>query len=180
MEAGRLLRDAFGLNSYETKLYLALLGGPMKAAGAAEASGVPLSRTYDTLRSLQQEGFVTESNGQYRSIAPATALDSRMARYSSEFDTEQNGRRASTKRIVAELGPLAKSSASEVEPVMLKGLDSIAAAFLDVLRSSKEVFLVVRKGLKARAAFVGVLRETGGNAKGVKLLIPSGQRLSRE
>ncbi|MDG6910601.1 MAG: hypothetical protein JRN08_09550, partial [Nitrososphaerota archaeon] len=165
MEAGRLLRDAFGLNSYEAKLYVALIGRPMRAAGAAQASGVPLSRTYDTLRSLQRKGFVTESGGEYRSIAPAIALDSRLARYGAEFESEQAGRRAAMKRITVELGPLARPSASEAEPVMLKGLDSISAAFLDVLRSSKEVYLVVRKGLKARAAFVGVLREAGGNAE---------------
>ena len=89
MESEKLLRDAFGLNSYEAKLYLALLGSGMKAAGAAQASGVPLSRTYDTLRALQQKGFVTESDEGYRSIPPATALDSRLARYNSEFDSAQ-------------------------------------------------------------------------------------------
>lgn len=180
MESEALLRDAFGLNSYEAKLYVALLGAARRPADASQASGVPLPRTYDTLRSLQQKGFVLESEGAYRSVAPATALGSKIARYSAEFDSEQEGRRAAMKRILAELGPIAKPVGPEAEPVMLKGLDSISAAFLEVLHASREVYLLVRKGLEAKGAFIGLLKEAGGRAKGVRLLLPADQEVASE
>jgi len=42
------IRDHFGLNIYETKVWLALLGKGIASAGEiAEISGVPRSRTYD-------------------------------------------------------------------------------------------------------------------------------------
>ena len=179
MESEDLLREAFGLNSYEAKLYVALLGRSMKAAEAAQASGVPLSRTYDTLRALQQKGFVTEADGAFRSMRPSAALGSRIAHYVAEFDSEQASRRDAMKQVVAALEPRTRPSAGEAEPVMLKGLESNSAAFLEVLRSSKVVYLLVRKGVEARAAFVGLLREAGGRAASVRLLLPAGQKVAK-
>lgn len=151
----------------------------MKAADAAQSSGVPLSRTYDTLRTLQQKGFVTEADGAFRSARPSTVLGSRMARYVSEFDAEQTSRREAMKRVIAELEPRTRLAAGEGEPVMLKGLESISAAFLEVLSSSKEVYLLVRKGLEARAAFIGLLREAGKKRTAVRLLLPLDQKVAR-
>lgn len=178
MQSEELLREAFGLNSYEVRLYVTLLGRGMKPAEAAQSSGVPLSRTYDTLRSLQQKGFVTEADGEFRSARPSAVLGSRIASYVAEFDSEQASRREAMKRIVSELESRARPSA-DAEPVMLKGLESISAAFLEVLRSSKEVYLLVRKGIEARAAFVGLLRESGGRTTAVRLLLPADQKVAK-
>lgn len=180
MESEELLREEFGLNSYEVKLYVALLGEDMKAADAAQASGVPLSRTYDTLRSLQQKGFVTEADGAFRSAKPSTALGSRVARYVAEFESEQASRRGAMKKIVAELEPRTKLPAGERDPVMLKGLESISSAFLEVLNSSNKVYLVVRKGLEARGAFIGLLREAEKKGGAIRLLLPTDQKVARE
>ena len=52
------IKDYFGLNIYETKVWLALLKkGIASAAEVAEASGIPRSRTYDVLESLEKRGF---------------------------------------------------------------------------------------------------------------------------
>ena len=52
------IRDYFGLNIYETKVWLALLKKGIATAGeVAEASGIPRSRTYDVLESLEKNGF---------------------------------------------------------------------------------------------------------------------------
>ncbi len=179
MESEELLREAFGLNAYESKLYVALLGRGMKAGEAAQASGVPQSRTYDTLRSLEQKGFVVESDGRYRSSAPSAALASRIAKYAADFESGLAGKRAAMQKIVAELEPLARPADGEQDPVMLKGLDSIATAFLEVLRTSDDAFLLVRKGVEAKTAFLGVLGQASRRPKQVKLMVPTGQRLSR-
>ncbi len=179
MESEELLRKAFGLNSYESKLYVTLLGRGMKAGEAAQASGVPQSRTYDTLRSLEQKGFVMESDGVYKSATPSAALGSRLAKFVSDFEAGLEGRQSAMRKIVRELEPLARPVDGEQEPVMLKGLDSITAAFLEVLRRSDEAFLLVRKGLAAKAAFLGVLGQASRRPKQVKLLVPANQRLSR-
>src|SRR6056297_1821722 len=52
------IKDYFELNIYETKVWLALLGKGSAAAGEiAKISGVPRSRTYDVLESLEKKGF---------------------------------------------------------------------------------------------------------------------------
>lgn len=180
MESESLLKSAFGLNSYESKIYVALLGGGMRAGDAAQASGVPQSRTYDTLRSLQKKGFVTESDGMYRSAKPASVLGSRLARYASDFDAELANRRVAMRKIVAELEPLAAQEGREQEPAMLKGLEGISAAFVDVLGASEEVYLVVRKGLEARGAFLRLLEESGKRRRAVKLMLPPGRRVAKD
>ena len=52
------IKDHFGLNIYETKVWLALLKKGIATAGeVAEISGIPRSRTYDVLESLEKNGF---------------------------------------------------------------------------------------------------------------------------
>lgn len=52
------IKDYFELNIYETKVWLALLGkGSATAGEIAKISGVPRSRTYDVLESLEKKGF---------------------------------------------------------------------------------------------------------------------------
>lgn len=51
------IKDYFDLNMYETKVWLALISKGVASAGQiAEMSGVPRSRTYDVLESLEKKG----------------------------------------------------------------------------------------------------------------------------
>jgi len=53
------IRSAFNLNIYEAKIWVALLSKGLAAAGElADISGVPRSRSYDVLESLEKRGFV--------------------------------------------------------------------------------------------------------------------------
>ena len=54
----RQIKEFFSINIYETKVWLALLSKGVASAGEiAELSGVPRSRTYDVLESLEKQGF---------------------------------------------------------------------------------------------------------------------------
>jgi sugar-specific transcriptional regulator TrmB len=178
MESESLLKQAFGLNAYETKVYLALLRKRMSAKEASEASKVPLPRTYDVLKALAQKGFANESGGVFRAVRPSVALQSRMTRLAQEFDQEQSGRDQVRQRIVAELEPVFSPTGKEFEPTMLKGIDAIAAAFIDVLRSSDEVYLLVRKGIEARGTFLSYLWKAAGKDSAIRILIPKAAKVS--
>ena len=57
-ELVKKIKEYFNLNIYETKVWLALLSKGVASAGeVAELSGVPRSRTYDVLESLEKQGF---------------------------------------------------------------------------------------------------------------------------
>ena len=52
------LRD-FGLNSYEVKIWTALLSRGVSTAGElSDIANVPRSRSYDVLESLEKKGFI--------------------------------------------------------------------------------------------------------------------------
>ena len=58
------IKSYFGLNIYETTVWLALLSKGISSAGEiAEISGVPRSRTYDVLESLEKRGLVIKKLG---------------------------------------------------------------------------------------------------------------------
>lgn len=58
------IRRRFGLNLYETKVWLALLSkGSATAGELADISNVPRSRTYDVLESLEAKRFITQKTG---------------------------------------------------------------------------------------------------------------------
>ncbi|MFW6233274.1 MAG: TrmB family transcriptional regulator [Nanoarchaeota archaeon] len=73
------IKDYFGLNIYETKVWLALLGKGIASAGEiASISKVPRSRTYDVLESLEKKGFAITKLGKpvkYIGIKPKTILE---------------------------------------------------------------------------------------------------------
>ncbi len=52
------LKD-FGLNTYESKLWTALLSRGVSTAGElSDIASVPRSRSYDVLESLEMKGFI--------------------------------------------------------------------------------------------------------------------------
>ncbi len=73
------IKDYFDLNVYETKVWLALLGKGIASAGeVADISGVPRSRTYDVLESLEKRGFAIVKLGKpvkYLGVKPKIILE---------------------------------------------------------------------------------------------------------
>ena len=78
-ELVKKIRDYFNLNIYETKVWLALLGKGVASAGEiAELSGVPRSRTYDVLESLEKTGFAVMKLGKpvkYIAVKPNIIIE---------------------------------------------------------------------------------------------------------
>ena len=78
-ELVKKIKDYFGLNIYETKVWIALLGKGVASAGEiAEVSGVPRSRTYDVLESLEKQGFAISKIGKpakYIAVRPGVILE---------------------------------------------------------------------------------------------------------
>ena len=73
------IKDYFDLNVYETKVWLALISKGVASAGQiAEMSGVPRSRTYDVLESLEKKGFAIVKLGKpvkYLGVKPKMILE---------------------------------------------------------------------------------------------------------
>ena len=78
-ELVKRVREYFNLNIYETKVWLALLSKGIASAGEiAEISGVPRSRTYDVLESLEKRGYAVIKIGKpvkYIAVKPGEVLE---------------------------------------------------------------------------------------------------------
>ncbi|MCK5282501.1 MAG: TrmB family transcriptional regulator [Nanoarchaeota archaeon] len=73
------LKDSIKLNVYEVKIWTSLLARGISSAGElADISGVPRSRCYDVLESLEKKGFVFMKIGKpikYIAVAPEEVLE---------------------------------------------------------------------------------------------------------
>lgn len=72
------LKD-FGLNSYESKVWVALLSRGVSTAGElSDIANVPRSRSYDVLESLEKKGFVVMKLGKpikYIAVPPTEVIE---------------------------------------------------------------------------------------------------------
>src|SRR3989304_5662825 len=84
------LRQRFKLNIYEIKIWTSLLSRGIAAASElAEISGVPRSRCYDVLESLEKKGFIIMKIGKpikYIAVQPDAVVDRVKNRLQEEAD----------------------------------------------------------------------------------------------
>ncbi|AJF61434.1 hypothetical protein QT06_C0001G0594 [archaeon GW2011_AR15] len=83
------LKD-FGLNSYESKVWVALLSRGVSTAGElSDIANVPRSRSYDVLESLEKKGFVVMKLGKpikYIAVPPPEAIERLKKRVAAEAE----------------------------------------------------------------------------------------------
>ncbi len=119
------LKD-FGLNSYEAKLWTALLSRGVATAGElSDIANVPRSRSYDVLESLERKGFVIMKLGKpikYIAVPPAEVLERVKKSVKDDADKQVeliDGLRKS--EVLGELNTLHKQGIELVEPADLTG-----------------------------------------------------------
>jgi len=119
------LKD-FGLNSYESKLWTALLSRGISTAGElSDIANVPRSRSYDVLESLEKKGFIIMKVGKpikYIAIQPEEVVE-RIKKKIDE-DTVYKRKLLDTMKsagVLNELNLLFKNGIKMVEPNDLSG-----------------------------------------------------------
>jgi sugar-specific transcriptional regulator TrmB len=168
------LRDKFGLNSYEARGYLALVSAPMKPKDLATAADIPMPRIYDTLRALEMKGFVHQRGEAYVAESPSVALKTYLLGYQRSVEKARESKETSMHRIVELLQPvIASKDELSREPVLLRGIDAIAGRFFEILSTSTDITLMVRKALKMKSVFSEYLEALPLAGKRIRLLLPS-------
>jgi HTH-type transcriptional regulator, sugar sensing transcriptional regulator len=118
-----------GLNSYEAKVYLALLKHhPVTGYEVSKESGVPQARAYDTLKSLEQQKIVTALGSKPTTYSPIPP-EQLLTRWEKESQTNIGYLREH----------LPKVSEQTTEPVMnLQGESSIVQYAKEMIRHAKK------------------------------------------
>jgi sugar-specific transcriptional regulator TrmB len=116
----------FGLNSYEAKIWTALLSRGVSTAGElSDIANVPRSRSYDILESLEKKGFIIVKIGKpikYIAVDPEEVVD--RVKKNIINDAEQQAKQLETLRdsdVLTELRNLHKNGVELVDPADITG-----------------------------------------------------------
>lgn len=117
----------FGLNTYESKLWTALLSRGVSTAGElSDIANVPRSRSYDVLESLEKKGFIIMKLGKpikYIAVPPEEIVN----RVKKKIEEDTNVQLSSLEELkdsplLDELKLLHKNGVELVEPFDLTGI----------------------------------------------------------
>ena len=142
----------FGLNTYEAKIWAALLSRGVSTAGElSDIANVPRSRSYDILESLEKKGFIIMKIGkpiQYLAVPPKEVLERVKKKVREEADRQADQlEKVKDSPILSELNLLFKTGIELVEPLdvtgAVKGRDNIYDHIeLMVKDAQREILLV--------------------------------------
>jgi len=133
--------EKVGLTSYEIKTYAALLKtGPITASDLSQKSGVPYSKIYEVLGTLEEKGWIGSDDSrptQYFAKSPATAIHSTKQFFETDFQNNED-------TILKELTPLYEQSGTSERPDIwiISGVINIATKILEMVDSCRNEVLV--------------------------------------
>jgi len=133
--------DKIGLTSYEIRTFSSLLkGGELTASDLSQKSGVPYSKIYEVLGTLEEKGWVGSDDSRptkYFAKSPATALETTKQKKDSDFKENQN-------IILNELIPLYEKSGTSERPDIwvLSGTVNIVSKVLEMIDSCKNEVMI--------------------------------------
>ena len=174
------LKD-FGLNTYESKLWTALLSRGISTAGElSDIASVPRSRSYDVLESLEKKGFIVVKLGKpikYVAVPPEEVLErvKKKVVIDSEYKTKMlNELKGSD--VLDELTLLHKQGVELVDPNdisgSVKGRDSIYNHLDFMIKNAEEsiTFMTSSEGLLRKYDYFK-LQFKKAHKRGVKIRI---------
>jgi sugar-specific transcriptional regulator TrmB len=145
------IRDYFDLNLYEAKVWMALLKKGVASAGeVATLSGIPRSRTYDVLETLEKRGFAMaklEKPVKYVGVKPKIILEK--MKNSIRKEAEEKMVELSNVKNSDEFTKLEELYHEAINPVRredlsasLKGRQNITNQLKDVIQNAKEEVII--------------------------------------
>ncbi|MBU1111933.1 MAG: helix-turn-helix domain-containing protein [archaeon] len=154
------LKD-FGLNSYESKLWVALLSRGISTAGElSDISNVPRSRAYDVLESLEKKGFIVVKLGKpikYLAVHPREVVErvkKKVSEEAAQKDKVLNKLKES--EILTELDTLHTAGIKLVDPTdksaSFRGRDKVYEHLSFLIKNAKKSIhlMTTKEGLERK------------------------------
>jgi HTH-type transcriptional regulator, sugar sensing transcriptional regulator len=169
------LRQFFGLNLYEVRIWTALLSRGVSTAGELSDIGdVPRSRAYDVLESLEKKGFVVMKVGKpikYLAVEPKEVVErvKRTIKDDAERDIAKL-KELNTSDVLGELGSLFKNGVEFVEPADLSG----------AIRGRHNIYAHLETMVKKANKSITLVTTSKGVLRKVDALSPSLTKLSKK
>lgn len=178
------LKD-FGLNSYESKLWTALLSRGVSTAGElSDISNVPRSRAYDVLESLEKKGFIIVKVGKpikYLAVPPAEVVE-RVKKKIVE-DAEQRNKILTNLKdstVLEELNTLHTEGVKLIDPTdksgAFRGRDKAQEHLVYMIKNAKKsITIMASKGGAERKyeLLAGHLKRAAKNGVDIRVSVPT-------
>lgn len=181
------LKD-FGLNTYETKLWTALLSRGISTAGElSDIASVPRSRSYDVLESLERKGFIIMKIGKpikYIAVPPAEVLERMKKKVLDDAEIQANTlSKLKSSDVLQELNLLHTQGVELVEPADLtgaiKGRNNLYNHLDAMIKNAEKTIhiLTTEEGLIRKAdALKSALQKAKANGVDIKIAAPLSKR----
>lgn len=168
------LRNLFGLNLYEVRIWTALLSRGVSTAGElSDIGNVPRSRAYDVLESLEKKGFVMLKLGKpikYIAVEPAEVVE-RVKKYLVEHANDRVKRLEDLKGtdVLDELKVLHKQGIEFIEPTDLSG----------AIRGRHNIYTHLETMVKNAQKSVTLVTTSKGIVRKIEALKPELEKLKK-
>jgi sugar-specific transcriptional regulator TrmB len=140
-DKSRKALEKIGLTSYEIRTFSSLLkAGELTASDLSQKSGVPYSKIYEVLGTLEGKGWIGSDDSRptkYFAKSPATGVETTKQKMESDFKDNQN-------TVLNELIPLYEKSGTSERPDIwvLSGTVNIAAKILEMVETCRNEVLI--------------------------------------
>ena len=171
--------ERVGLTSYEIRTFSSLLmSGEQTASETSQKSGVPYSKIYETLGTLEEKGWIGSDDSRptrYFAKSPATGLETTKQRIREEFDRNQSV-------IISELVPLYEKSGTSEKPDIwvLSGTVNIASKILEMVDNCKNEVMIALPEAGQRLVRQALPKLRLLHDKGVRITILTSDRMDKE
>jgi sugar-specific transcriptional regulator TrmB len=133
--------EKVGLTSYEIRTFTSLLrDGELTASDLSQKSGVPYSKIYEVLGTLEEKGWIGSDNSRptrYFAKSPSTGLETTKQKMEGNFTINQS-------IILNELVPLYEKSGTSEKPDIwvLSGAVNITSKILEMVDSCRNEVMI--------------------------------------
>jgi HTH-type transcriptional regulator, sugar sensing transcriptional regulator len=177
------LKD-FGLNSYERKLWIALLSRGVSTAGElSDISNVPRSRAYDVLESLEKKGFIVVKVGKpikYLAVSPSEVIERVKKKVIEEADQKSKVlSKLKDSELLEELTSLHQDGVKLVDPTdrsgAFRGREKVYEHLLMMIKNAKKSVTIMTsaEGLERKNNFLhNHLKRSSKNGVSIKISVP--------
>ena len=177
------LKD-FGLNSYESKLWVALLSRGISTAGElSDISNVPRSRAYDVLESLEKKGFIIVKVGKpikYLAVPPREVVERVKKKVSRDADMKSKILdNLKESDVLEELNLLHTTGVKLVDPTdksgSFRGREKIYEHLSTMIKGAQQEITLVTSGkglVRKKDALFSCLKKAAGRGVKIKIAAP--------
>lgn len=175
----------FGLNSYESKLWIALLSRGVSTAGElSDISNVPRSRAYDVLESLEKKGFIIVKIGKpikYLAVNPQEVVE-RVKKKVQEDALERSNLLENLKggEILAELNTLHSQGIKLIDPTdrsgAFRGRNKIYEHLTTMIKNAQKsiTLMTTKEGLERKSDIIfAPLKKAAQKGVQVRVIAPN-------